>query len=73
MTGHIKAVTGSDGVQREIHWIIVLADVVPNLQQMFPGSSEEDCNGGGLRTFDALRVIMGHLGYKAAEGYNAFE
>ena len=62
LAGDVKTVIFSDAIQREVHGVIVLIDIIPYLKDAAAGPCHVDSNGRRLRTFHPFRVIVRYLG-----------
>ena len=51
-----------DPVQGEVHRVVVLVDIIPDLKNAAAGPGHVDGNGCRLSTFQSFRMIMSHLG-----------
>ena len=61
LTGLIELISRSDLVQRKVHRIVVLINIIPDLQHAFPSLSHEDCHSGSFCSFNTFWMVMRYL------------
>ena len=64
----VKLVAIPDAVQREVHRIIMLVDVIPNFKDAAACSGHIQSNRCRFCALQAFRMIMGHLCYSFRHG-----
>ena len=62
LTGFVKLVGITNGIQGEVNRIVVLHDIILNFHQTASSTSQIDCNGSSFRPLNSFWVIVGCLG-----------